>query len=164
MKNLAILLFTLFIGLLHGQWTQHSPDAFKEKLLIEVNSLRQKGCKCGTTWMPAVKPLTWNTVLESATKRHVMDMFEHNRMSHEGSDGSDVATRVTAAGYNWSAVGENIAQGYESEAQVVAAWQKSPGHCKNMMKAVYTEMAVARIDNYWAQTFAKPRVQSKKSK
>lgn len=159
--KLAILFLTLFIGLLNCQWTSDGQLYFKEEMLLEVNHLRIRGCKCGENWMPPVKPLKWNTVLESASQRQADDMFQHKRMSHVGSDGSDVATRVTEAGYEWSAVGENIANGYENEAAVVAAWQKSPGHCKNIMKAAYTEMGVARSGNFWAQTFAKPRFTNK---
>lgn len=156
-KNLAILFITLFTGWLNCQWTTIAPTDFQEKLLLEVNQLRVSGCKCGETWMPPVPPLKWNTVLERASQRQADDMFQHKRMSHVGSDGTDIAIRVTEAGYDWEAVGENIAHGYETEAAVVAAWQKSPAHCKNMMKAYYTDMGVARSGNFWAQTFAKPR-------
>lgn len=157
-KNFATLFITLFIGFINCQWTKDERAYFQEELLLEVNYLRITGCKCGEIWMPAVKPLKWNAVLESASARHVKDMVKQKRLNHTGSDGSDVATRVTDAGYNWSAVGENIAKGYASEKAVIAAWKKSPGHCKNIMKAAYTEMGVARSGNYWAQTFAKPRI------
>ena len=52
------------------------------------------------------------------------------------------------------AYGENIATGYTSEREVVDAWIKSPGHCKNIMNKAYKEMGVARVGNYWTQEMA----------
>jgi uncharacterized protein YkwD len=43
--------------------------------------------------------------------------------------------------------------GYTTEKQVVDAWLKSPGHCKNIMNKNYKEMGVARVGTYWTQTF-----------
>jgi len=36
---------------------------------------------------------------------------------------------------------------------VIEGWLKSPGHCKNIMSQKYKEMGVARVGNYWTQTF-----------
>jgi uncharacterized protein YkwD len=152
-----ILFITLFIGFGNYQSVQDQQTDFQEKMLLEINALRATGCKCGATKMPPVKPLQWNAVLELAAQRHADDMLKHKRMSHTGSNGSDPAKRVTKAGYEWSAVAENIAQGYKSVEEVVAGWQKSPGHCRNMMKATYTEIGAARSGDYWVQNFAKPK-------
>ncbi len=157
-KNLAILLVTLLSGFLNCQGYTDTDDMFEEELILVVNKLRVKGCTCGDVYMPPVKPLKWNENLQKASLRHAQDMKENHYFSHTGSDGSTVALRVTDIGYDWSAVGENIAHGYESIPEVVQGWKKSTSHCKNMMKAAYTEMGVARVHTYWAQTFAKPRM------
>jgi uncharacterized protein YkwD len=162
LKNLAILFITLLIGLMNCQSRERASEAtndyFVEEMLLAVNNLRVKGCKCGETYMKPVKPLKWSTQLAEAAQRHAEDMAGKRHFSHTGSDGSTVAQRVTDAGYQWSFVGENIAYGYRSIEQVVAGWQKSAGHCRNLMKASYVEMGVARRGTYWAQAFAKPRV------
>jgi uncharacterized protein YkwD len=48
--------------------------------------------------------------------------------------------RMTAAGYIWSAAGENIAAGYPTPADVVAGWMSSSGHRANILSASFREM------------------------
>jgi len=50
-------------------------------------------------------------------------------------------------------VGENIAFGQTTEAQVFNDWIASESHCKNIMTASFKEMGAARADNYWTQVF-----------
>jgi uncharacterized protein YkwD len=65
--------------------------------------------------------------------------------------------RINAAGYTWFMLGENIAMGHTSEQQVMEGWINSPGHCKNIMNAGFTEVGFGRDKNYWTQNFGKPR-------
>ena len=127
------------------------------QLLDLVNDLRQKGCKCGSNQMPPVSRLSWNNDLEDAALRHAHDMKTRNFFDHTGSDGSDISSRVTATGYNWQTVGENIAWGYRDISAVFQGWKDSPGHCRNMMNKHFQHMGTARVDDYWVQAFARPR-------
>lgn len=156
-RNIKVLLFLALSSFINCQSYEAEEKVSKAYLLIEVNKLRVKGCLCGTLEMPPVKPLKWNDQLEAISLRHAEDMAENQHLQHVGTDGSTIAWRTTDGGYKWAAVGENIAKGFESEKEVVAAWQKSRTHCKNLMKAAYTEMGVARVKNYWAQTLGKPK-------
>ncbi len=130
---------------------------FQTDMLGYVNALRTKGCKCDGVQMPLVAALKWNTLLENAAKRHANDMSKNNFFDHTGSDGSTLSTRATAAGYSWSALGENIAKGYTSVPTVIDGWVKSSGHCKNMMSANFTELSAANVAAYWVQDFGKSR-------
>lgn len=121
-----------------------------------VNQQRQQGCRCGNQNMPPVPPLSRNNVLVITADEHAKDMEQMNRMQHTGSDGSDSGTRLTRNGYRWRAVGENIARGQTSISQVVNGWFDSPGHCRNLMSANFTEFGMARSGLYWAQVFAAP--------
>ena len=92
------------------------------------------------------------------------NMANYDFFAHEGLDGLSVDGRVTAEGYTWSHVGENIAAGYFSAESVIDGWMNSEGHCKNMMNANFTEVGLACTVNgdstyktYWVQNFAKPR-------
>lgn len=129
----------------------------KAVLLQLVNDARAKGCNCGSTYMQPVGPVAWNDKLEQAALIHSQDMNKNGYFDHTGSDGSSPATRITGVGYQWSAIGENIAMGYPSEQAVMDAWLASEGHCKNIMNGVYTEMGAALDGKYWTQEFAKPR-------
>ena len=61
-------------------------------------------------------------------------------------------------------MGENIAAGQGSAAQVSAAWVASPHHCANIMNPNFTQMGAAfdveRSSDagiYWTQVFVTPK-------
>jgi len=124
-----------------------------DALLKLVNDTRLAGCNCGTTKMPPVAALTWNANLASAAIYQSKYMASIKSMVHTSANGETVGTRVTATGYNWTTVGENIAFGQTTEAQVFNDWIASESHCKNIMTASFKEMGAARADNYWTQVF-----------
>jgi uncharacterized protein YkwD len=55
------------------------------------------------------------------------DVFDHVAL------GSDPGARITAAGFSWSSIGENIATGFPTPRDLVAAWMSSSGHCQNIL-------------------------------
>ncbi|MGF1869904.1 CAP domain-containing protein [Photobacterium indicum] len=142
-----------------------APDTgFQDEMLAAVNAARATQQDCGGTIMPPVPALTWDAQLEQAAYTHSNDMANYNFFSHTGSDGSSVSTRVTAQGYTWSSVGENIAAGQKDVDAVMTSWINSPGHCLNIMSANFTQMGASFVTNsstqygiYWTQVFAKPR-------
>ena len=121
----------------------------RKALLTLVNGLRSRGCNCGGVPMPPVGPLTWNGLLEKAAYLHSKDMALNNYFDHNAPNGSTPGMRLDAAGYRWNTYGENIATGNMDEQAVVLGWLNSPGHCKNMMTAGYTEIGVGRYDKAW---------------
>lgn len=127
------------------------------KLFQLVNDLRMQGCSCGSTVMPPVAALNWHSDLDLAAFRHATDMQNNDFFDHTGSDGSDIAERVSDTGYSWQAVGENIAWGYRDIESVFEGWKNSPGHCRNMMNAAFQDMGSARVGDYWVQAFGRSR-------
>jgi uncharacterized protein YkwD len=119
-----------------------------EKVVAIVNRERAGG------GCPAVK---MNTKLNRAAQLHSEDQAEHDRMSHEGSDGSTPWQRSERAGYK-NAIGENVAMGYRDAEAVMDGWMNSPGHRNNIMNcsARAIGMGLARSDDgspYWTQMF-----------
>ena len=106
-------------------------------------------------------PLVLNDKLTAAAQRHAQDMATSRRMSHTGSDGSTMRSRIDATQYNWSTIGENVAMGQPTAAAVMAAWMSSPGHRQNILNPAFTELGVGYATGanrpYWAHVFAKPR-------
>ena len=136
-----------------------------KEMLTRVNNARSQSRACGTVNYQAAAALSWNCTLEAVADAHNRDMGDHNFFDHTGSDGLSVGDRVANAGYNWTAVGENIAAGQPTIDAVMAAWLSSPGHCTNIMSTLYTEVgaasyAVSGSDYpiYWTQDFARPRM------
>lgn len=138
-----------------------SPAA--EATLRQINAYRAAGANCGGQAMPPAPPLAWSEALEKAAEVQVAHNARIGDVSHTGADGSSVGQRMTAAGFEWGAAGENAAAGNDSVPATLAQWMKSPGHCRNMMGAHFKQVAVARRDNlsstyrfYWIMVLGTP--------
>lgn len=136
---------------------------FQTDLMALINQARASNQTCGTTSFPATAPLAWNSKLFDASAGHSADMANNNYFSHTSRDGRTFDQRISATGYSWSRLGENIAAGQESVASVMAAWMASPGHCSNIMGVNYTEVGVACVINnsstyrtYWTMDLGRP--------
>lgn len=141
-----------------------SETDMQQRMLQLINDARATERVCGTESFLATGALLWNSTLASAAGRHSDDMATHNFFDHTGSDGSTASARVTAEGYRWRTVGENIAAGRQTAAETVTDWLESPGHCSNIMNPSFTEVAVACVENdssdyrrYWTNVLAAPR-------
>ncbi len=102
--------------------------------------------------------VTYDARLGAAAQGHANDMLANGFFSHTGSNGSSVGDRVTAQGYTWRTVGENIARGYQSEASVLDGWVNSPGHQANNVNPNFEDFALARAGSgsslYWVLVLA----------
>jgi uncharacterized protein YkwD len=116
---------------------------YKSAVVSAVNAIRSKPQVCGGVAYPAVGALGWNGQLESAASTHSTDMVVNNFFAHPGSDGSRIGSRANAAGYAYRKVGENIAAGQSSAAQVSGDWLASASHCSNIMTASFVDMGVS---------------------
>lgn len=101
--------------------------------------------------------VSYSDLLARAAERHADDMLRTGQFSHTGSDGSSVADRVSAEGYGWCVVAENIAKGQSDLEEVMAAWAASPGHNQNMLSNEVTEFGLIRGEgNTWVMVLARP--------
>lgn len=144
--------------------TTCSISAFQAAIVAEVNRRRASAQSCGSRGtFAAAMPLRWNDTLFRAAAGHARDMVTGNFFSHTGSNGSTVGDRITAIGYAWASVAENIAAGQPTVTRVVDAWMGSDGHCANVMNPAMEEFAVACVynttnkANYWVMELGKPR-------
>lgn len=140
------------------------PAAVAARVLELVNAARAEARRCGRQSYAAAPPLAMSTPLTAAASVQSLDMAARGSLGHEGSDGSEVAERVTRTGYAWQGVGENIAAGQRDAEAAVASWLESPGHCATLMEPRFTETGVAfalapgkNPPVYWTQVFAAPR-------
>ncbi|WP_422931123.1 CAP domain-containing protein [Singulisphaera sp. PoT] len=97
--------------------------------------------------------------LESAALVQARDMAEHNKMTHEGSDGSTAAQRIERANFHYRGAAENVAAGQRDVDEVMQAWLDSPPHKKNIL-GDFTEIGVACVKAkdgkpYWCVDFGK---------
>ena len=107
-------------------------------------------------------PLTIDSRLVEAARRHSQDMATNNFFDHIGSDGSTPGQRIREAGYSYSRAGETIAGGYSSPSSVVQGWMNSPPH-RAILLGDFVHVGVgyvfnpnSRYGHYWTANFASP--------
>jgi uncharacterized protein YkwD len=129
-------------------------SGFEDEVLRLSNQHRASGAMCGTISYGATSPLSMNPALRCAARLHSKDMQDRNYFSHTSLDGVTFDQRITAAGYDWRTIGENIAAGQRTPQEVVQAWMQSPRHCQNVMNPDFKELGVGFYDSYrWTQDF-----------
>ena len=139
-----------------AQWDATAAGHEGEVLRL-VNLRRQAGASCGGVAYAATRPLTAAPALRCAARLHARDMVVRGYFSHTSQNGDTFSKRITAAGYVWRTVGENIASGYPSPQAVVDGWMTSSGHCKNIMNPAFTELGVGLYGPaMWTQDFGAP--------
>ncbi|GHB40302.1 hypothetical protein GCM10010377_34040 [Streptomyces viridiviolaceus] len=105
-----------------------------------------------------LRPLAADPRLTAAAQAHSADMVARDFYSHTDPDGGRPWDRAAAAGSAQRTIGENIACGQRSPADVVEGWMNSPGHRANILKPEFTHIGVGlagggRAGTYWTQLF-----------
>jgi len=140
-----------------------------------INAIRAKMPACGDDGgslqrvsLPVSLPrptVSWNPQLAAAAEGHARAMAEQRFFDHTDPQGRDVAYRVTAAGYRWRSVGENLAAGQRTLEDALRGWLLSERHCRNLLDARYVEFGLARVVSphaqdrhrvYWALVLGRP--------
>ncbi|MEU6611047.1 CAP domain-containing protein [Streptomyces shenzhenensis] len=103
-------------------------------------------------------PLAVDPLLTAAAQAHSADMVARDFYSHTSPEGSQPWDRAAAAGSRRRTIGENIACGQRSAAEVVEGWMNSPGHRANILKPDFTHIGIGfvgggRTGTYWTQLF-----------
>jgi uncharacterized protein YkwD len=137
---------------------------FVNDAVARVNAFRAQPRMCGETAYAAAPALVWNEKLAQAAHGHSLDMAVNNYFSHTSRDGRSLGQRISATGYAWSRIGENIAAGQGTMASVMGTWQGSKGHCANLMNPSFAHIGLscakgragAAFSPYWTMTLARP--------
>ncbi len=76
----------------------------------------------------------------------IISVFDHAR-----PDGTLCFTALDSVPY--LSLGENIAAGYSTPADVVDGWMNSPGHRQNILTQEYKHIGVGYVKKHWVQMF-----------
>ena len=91
--------------------------------------------------MPA---LLENTKLDQSAELKAQDMLKNQYFAHTSPSGMAVGNLAEKVGYEFIAIGENLALGnFENDEALVQAWMDSPGHRANILNSRYQEIGVA---------------------
>ena len=93
-------------------------------ILDAINDLRAKAKLPG---------LRFDARLQDAAAKHAVDMAKRGYFDHLSPEGENVDERVIREGYEWKAVAENIAAGYNDCNGLIEGWKSSEGHYKNIL-------------------------------
>ncbi|MER5784159.1 CAP domain-containing protein [Streptomyces mobaraensis] len=105
-----------------------------------------------------LRPLSADPRLTAAAQAHSADMAARGYHSHVSPDGGRPWDRAVAAGCVHRSIGENIACGQRSPAEVVEGWMNSPGHRANILTPSFTHLGTGfagggPAGTYWTQLF-----------
>lgn len=95
----------------------------------------------------------------TAAAAHASYQAQTQKMSHTGSGGSDAGQRLTAAGYNWTTWGENVAAGQANCDLVLAGWLASASHRANILNPAFRHIGMGMAIGangvpYWTMDLA----------
>jgi hypothetical protein len=85
-------------------------------------------------------PLSLNAQLSNAAAGKGQDMLTKDYWAHFSPDGGTPWGFINGAGYQYLYAGENLARGFNTADEVVAAWMASPGHKENILSPNYKEI------------------------
>jgi uncharacterized protein YkwD len=99
--------------------------------------------------------LKLNSKLSSAAHTHNLAMAKANTLSHQLGSEAGLGSRVSAAGYHWSMVGENIAYNSSRSESGVLAVQKAmynekppnDGHRQNILNKNFADVGIDVIND-----------------
>jgi len=90
-----------------------------------------------------ISPLEKNEQLMQSALLKAQDMKENDYFEHVSPSGLDMSYFVGETGYEYSTIGENLAEGYFSATDVHNAWMNSEGHRENILSPDFKEIGVA---------------------
>jgi uncharacterized protein YkwD len=113
-------------------------SGFQDRVLALLNQQRATN---------GLSPLQREATLDSVAQAYSQAMMQATAagpvyLSHTGPDGSTLARRVSAAGYAWNTLGEDLGAGQRTPEQVVAAWMGSPEHRDNILDPDFSDVGI----------------------
>lgn len=138
----AVVALGLFVNtLLGGGVLSYATNTSVDGLLASTNTQRASD---------GDGQLSINSQLMNAAQAKANDMASRNYWSHNTPDGQEPWVFVRDAGYQYQAVGENLAYGFADSNATITGWLNSPSHRENMLNGVYTEVGfgIANSEDY----------------
>jgi uncharacterized protein YkwD len=127
-------------------------DRMADQVLHLVNLVRAES---------GLPPVIVNPALQQVAGKYACRMIEEDFFDHKDPLGYGPRERAVLENYSFYAVGENLAAGHETPADVMQVWMESPSHRANILDPGWEEAGIAvrlggRHSIYWVQEFGQP--------
>ena len=128
-------------------------SGWRARMLTRVNAARAEA---------GVPPVASCGRLGRSAQRYAVTMARTGTFGHVAPDGTGPGERISAVGYRWRMLGENIAAGQGSVYEVMQGWRGSGSHLATMTNPVFTHVGFglarsAGSRTYWVQDFGSGR-------
>jgi len=137
----ALILLACAAPLASAEEVPLDAGAVRAAVLAETNAYR------ASKTIPQLKE---NAALEAAATAYAVYLAEHEKMGHT-ADGSNPPKRVSAQGYKWCFISENVWSSFRHPKTMLAeeltrkamdGWKKSPGHNANLLQKHAHEIGI----------------------
>lgn len=133
--------------------TPSQADVLSEQLFRLINMERT---------LDDLEALAWDDELAKVSQEYACRMIEGEFFGHiDPRTKTGPNHRLTMTGYEFNVMGENLALGQTTAAEVLDGWMASPSHRDNILSAEWTQIGIGvRTDEdgvlYWVLEFADP--------
>ena len=125
----------------------HRPDS---QVLSYATSMSVSGLLSSTNAARAangVAPLQLNAKLDASAQAKANDMAARDYWSHNTPEGNPPWVFITAQGYDYQKLGENLATGFSNEQTTVDGWMASPPHRENLLDPAFVDVGFGFANN-----------------
>ncbi len=164
--SVRALVVAMAIGVFISPVLPQTLNPIEKRLVEATNKLRLA---------EGLGKLEVNATLQVIAQKHAGNMASQDKYGDTDKDGHVLdgkgpVDRAKAGGYRYSRIGENVGAnlGYAHPGAVVMeAWEKSPGHRKNLLTKEFTEIGVGAAQGksgkwYFVQMFGRSASQALK--
>ena len=121
-----------------GNVLAYSTSMSVSGLLTDTNSARASNGVAG---------LALNDQLDAAAQASANDMAARNYWSHNTPEGNPPWTWVSAQGYAYQKLGQNLAAGFNDEQSAINGWMASPPHRENLLDPAFSDVGFGFANN-----------------
>jgi uncharacterized YkwD family protein len=130
-----------------SNYTENSAlGQFETEVASLVNKERAKA---------GLQPLTLVKDLSGVAEEKANDMSTKGYFSHTSPSYGSPFDMMKRFGIQYTAAGENIAQGQRSPEEVMNSWMNSSGHRANILNSQFNQIGIGYKNGYWVQMFVK---------
>lgn len=122
----------------HSKVLDYSTSMAISGLLSDSNAARASN---------GVAALSLNAKLDSAAQAQANDMAIRNYWSHNTPEGNPPWVWVTAQGYSYQKLGQNLAAGFSDEQSTINGWMASPPHRENLLDPAFSDVGFGSANN-----------------